>query len=161
MKPNLLLLLTVLFPFAALAEDKDPRLGDTYRVAKLECTSGTFAACQVTTNPTTHPYLAVAKRIHSATIRLLADPGHTCSARLTMLGAPPGSLITDEDILQVFATEQTPGALTVAFPQPILMDSDDQFNLEVSELVLSTSGCHARATVGVELLTKIDDVVLR
>ncbi|MGH9779743.1 MAG: hypothetical protein ACRD5I_15170, partial [Candidatus Acidiferrales bacterium] len=137
MKPIVLfVVILLLLPFAALADEKDLELGVNYRHLNRDCSvQASEISCSTETSSDINPDLAVPKLIHSATLSLLAEPGHTCEAFLEIKDVLDNGFTT-VNLLAVFATEQSPGALSLTFVRPILLEDRDQFRLRVANVPL-------------------------
>jgi len=161
MKHTPLLLALLLFPFAALAADKDMQLGVDFETVTLDCSiTAPLTTCGESANNTNYPEVLVTKRVHSATIRLFAEPSYNCEAFLKIFhpdGRPGGY-----ELLSVYATEQSPGALSIAFPKPILLTAADQLQFQINVKDPGRGGCIGTGTIGVELLTQFNgNIIIR
>lgn len=166
-KVLMFLLIAFLIPAGLFAADKDVvvtntvpvdvvslpdnslELGTGFRLALLFCRVSTGShICAEITNPST----TSEKLIHWATLSLLADPGFTCRATLS-IADDTGSGSAIRRVLRVYATDISPGEATIALPRPIRIEDVDELSLTAVELNSQQDGCRADASVGVELVT--------
>lgn len=146
MKP-MLFLIASFFPFVVLAEEKDLELDVNYRHFIAGCiVVAPESACQTALNPDADS----PKLIHTATISLFAEPGHSCGATLEIINVQDSGGSSPE-LLTVFATGQSPGSASVTFAAPILIEDRDSLRVAASNIDGLMGGCRAEATAGVEL----------
>lgn len=146
MKP-MLFLIALFFPLVVLADTKDLELDVNYTHFATDCfVSATELICEKVQNPDAD----LPKLIHTATISLFAEPGHSCRATLEILNTHDSGGNSPE-LLTVFATGQSPGSASVTFAVPILIEDRDSLRVVASNIAGLMGGCQAWATAGVEL----------
>ena len=146
MKP-MLFLIALSFPFAVLADEKDLELDVNYTHFHTGCTvSATESLCEIVQNPDAES----PKLIHTATISLFAEPGHSCRAALEIINQQDSGGNSPE-LLTVFATGQSPGSATVTFAEPILIEDRDSLRFIAANIAGLMGGCRAEAAAGVQL----------
>jgi hypothetical protein len=146
MKLTTSLLSVLLFPVATIA-GTDLVLDDNYEQVEFSCTvESTEPGCSDPDDPDD----AAIKLIHTATISVSADPGHTCVADIEIINVHDFGF-NSPSLLKVFATEHSPGSSSVTYSRPILIEARDSFRLVVGNVSGASGGCRGSANVGVEL----------
>jgi len=122
-------------------------LGVNYETIDMKCITNID---EISCTNDAQPDDTAVKLVHTITLTLVADPGHVCKAYVSILDEHDfGSAV--RRLLVLYATPESPGVSTLAFPRPILIEDRDQFRLLAGNTDFQQGGCQGQGTLGVEI----------